>query len=182
MNNNFYYKNERCKFKIDDLNKMGILCNEENLNNQINYLYNEFKKIKNMNYILGKHKGCANAGLTFENLLGLNNHSLEIPDFNGIEIKTKKIFSNRCIKLFTSVPDGEELFEIKRLVNRFGYPDKIDRHFNVMCGEIFCNKLNRIGAKYLYKLDIDYKNEKIFLEIYNKKSKLIDKNISWSFI
>lgn len=162
------------------MEKIGLISNKE-ITESMFKLKNKFEEIKQRKYIKGTHKGAANAGHTFENLVGLVNHEFEIPDFAGIEIKTKKLFSKGHIGLFSSVPDGKSFFEIKRLVNNYGYPDSKERKFPVLCGDVYGNKRNFIGIKYQYKINVDKMNSKIILEIYDKYGKLIDNEIWWTF-
>ena len=46
------------------------------------------------------------------------------PDYNGIEIKTRRAYSKSAITLFNAVPDGKAPFEVERLKNTYGYPYK----------------------------------------------------------
>ena len=58
--------------------------------NNIDLLINKFNNIKNMGWVSSIKKGSAGIGLTFEHLIGVNENEFEIPDFNGIELKTKR--------------------------------------------------------------------------------------------
>ena len=60
----------------------------------IELLNNKFNSIKNMGWIQSIKKGSSGIGLTFEHLIGINENEFEIPDFNGIELKTKRSKSN----------------------------------------------------------------------------------------
>lgn len=162
----------------------------EIINKNLYNLKNNFEKIKKMHYIKGMYKGYGNAGRTFETLLGITNNTFDLPDFAtfsdkygyvGIEIKTKSVFNKNPINLFSAVPDGETFFETKRLVNTYGYPNHYDKKFLVLYGIVYGNKKNYIEIKYSYKLNIDYKNKKLILEIYNRSGKLIDNKTCWSF-
>ena len=67
---------------------------------------------------------------------------------------------------------------IERLKNNYGYPCKSDRNYKVIYIEAFGDKLNFAGVKYQYRIDVDRKDNKIYLCIYNKYSKLaFEKNI-----
>lgn len=147
----------------------------------INELKNKFIEIKNMGYVKAVNSNSSGIGITFEQLLKINSGNFEIPDFEGIEIKTRRKYSESGIILFTAVPDGPNLFETKRLKDTYGYPDRICREFPVLLGVVYGNKLTKIGIKYAYKLNVDRKNEKIFLQIYNLNGKIIEDNVYWSF-
>lgn len=56
--------------------------------------------------IEGKGKGYNSIGVTFEQLLGIEQNELEIADYEGIEIKTKRYNSKSYITLFSYAPEG----------------------------------------------------------------------------
>lgn len=66
----------------------------------MNKLKNKFETIKKLGWIKSIRKGSTGIGATFEKLLGINENSFEIPDFDGIEIKTKRNYSNSFTSLF----------------------------------------------------------------------------------
>ena len=82
-------------------------------------LNKEFQRIKSMGLIESKRKGATGIGYTFECLLNKQEESFDIPDYKGIEIKTKYIYSRGKIHLFCAAPDGDYLFENKRLVEKY---------------------------------------------------------------
>lgn len=147
----------------------------------IEKLKKEFERIRQKGYIKGISNDYSAIGRTFENELDLPENSFSIPDYYGIEIKTRRTYSKSYITLFTAVPDGENLFETERLKNTYGYPSKKDRNYKVIYIEAYGNKLNFGGIKYQYKLAISKTERKVFLEIYNKYNNLIERKIYWSF-
>lgn len=144
-------------------------------------LENEFYRIKKLGWIKSLRKGNTGIGYTFETLLGKKEENFCFPDFEGIEIKTKRIKSKSFISLFSANPDGDYLFMNKYLVNKYGYPNKIYKNFKVFNGEICGNKLNNIGYKYKFIINVDRKKEKINLKIYDRNGKYIEDIVSWSF-
>ena len=62
-------------------------------------LNKEFQRIKSMGLIESKRKGATGIGYTFECLLNKQEESFDIPDYKGIEIKTKYIYSRGKIWL-----------------------------------------------------------------------------------
>ena len=145
------------------------------------YLKEQFSYISSKGYIRGTSNGYSSIGRTFENELGLGENEFGIPDYNGIEIKTRRAYSKSAITLFNATPDGDKLFEIERLKNTFGYPCKKDRNYNVLYLEAYGNKLNFGGIKYQYKIEVDKQNRKIYLCVFDKYDNLIEKEVSWSF-
>lgn len=111
-------------------------------------LKKEFLKISKKGYIKGINNNYSSIGRTFENELKLSENEFSVPDYYGIEIKTRRAYSKSAITLFNATPDGEDLFEIERLKNNYGYPCKSDRNYKVIYIEAFGDKLNFAGVKY----------------------------------
>lgn len=144
-------------------------------------LQKKFKKIKSLGWIESKRNGSTGVGYTFENLLNIEENSLEIPDYNSIEIKTQRIKSKSYINLFNATPNSEQLFAIENLRNNYGYPDKILKNYKILHCDVFANKLENLGSKYKTKLKTDRKNKKIKLIILDNSLQIVDDKISWSF-
>ena len=68
-------------------------------------LKTKFEKIQNMGWIKSCCKGLGGIGNTLEELIGVNRNDFEIPDYFGIEIKTKRAYSISHTCLFSCVPD-----------------------------------------------------------------------------
>lgn len=143
----------------------------EDLNNKMN-------NIRNLGWIENKFNGTGAVGLMFENLIGKEKENFEIPDYKGIEIKTKLISSHPYIRLFSATPDSY-LFETKRIYQEYGFLNKNNKKIFRLC--IKANEIVSIKNHYYFKLDIDEYNNKIFLKILDNFSGTIDENISWSF-
>lgn len=71
--------------------------------------------INNNKWVKAIGKGSSSVGITLESLLGKERENFEIPDYYGIEIKTKYSTWEEYVTLFSAVPDSY-LFEIRRLV------------------------------------------------------------------
>lgn len=151
------------------------------MNSNILQLKKEFEKIAKKGYIKGIYNCLSSIGRTFENELHLPMNKEGIPDYYGIEIKTRRTYSKSDITLFNAVPDGEETLEVERLKNTYGYPYKKDRKYKVLYFDAYANKLTFGGVKYQYKIDIDRKEEKVYLCVYNRYEKLIERKVYWSF-
>lgn len=149
--------------------------------NNINDLKEKFLEIKNPKWIKSVNNSTSGIGLTFEKLLGKERESFEMPDYNGIEIKTHSSTSDSYITLFNATPDGDYLFEIPRLKDNYGYPDKIKRDSLVFMGNVNGRTAEFIGIKYKFKIKVGKKEEKIRLEIYDRNDNLIENEISWTF-
>ena len=144
-------------------------------------LKREFEKIKAKGYIKGIYNSSSSIGRTFEHELGLSMNKESVPDFNGIEIKTRRTYTKCFITLFSAVPDGKESLEVARITNKYGYPYHRDRRYKCLYAEVYGNRCNYGGRIYKYKIDVDYKEEKIFLCIYGYDGNLIERRVFWSF-
>ena len=143
----------------------------------IQNLQREFQRIKNKGYIKGITNDYSAIGRTFENELKLPENNFSIPDYYGIEIKTRRAYSKSYITLFNAVPDGENLFEVERLKETYGYPSKKDRNYKVLYIEVFGNRLNFGGIKYQYKLDVSRSERKVYLAVYNRYNTLLERKV-----
>ena len=148
---------------------------------ELNNLKQEFEKIKKMGYVKSTRSGFTGIGKTFEDLIGKNEDTLETPDYHGIEIKTKKSYSKSYTTLFNATPKGENEFEIKRLCNTYGYPDKILKNKKVLAVSVQANCSTLVANRFLFKLQVDYKKKKIFLDIRSRDMNLLEKNVYWDF-
>lgn len=150
------------------------------MNNIDDFIF-KFNKIKEKGWLKTIIKGNCGVGRTFEYYLGNQENSLEIPDYNGIEIKTKVSNKNLYTTLFNCKPESNFYNETERLKDTYGYSDKLYPNYLVLNNSIFCNKKTLIGNKYYFKLEIDKKEKKIFLNIFDLKGNLIEKEAHWDF-
>ncbi|MBE6152395.1 MAG: hypothetical protein E7165_03695 [Firmicutes bacterium] len=148
------------------------------------YMFQEIiektEKIIKKNWIKSLYHGTGGIGITFEKLLNIETNTLEIPDYNQIEIKTKLNNNKGYITLFSATPDSY-LFEIKRIQQLYGYPDSKQPKYKVFNLSFYYNKKTYISKSLYGKLNIDEKNKNISLLIFNKLDNLIDSDCSWSF-
>lgn len=144
-------------------------------------LNKEFERIKQKGYIKGIYNSPSSIGRTFENELGLSMNKESVPDYDGIEIKTRRTYSKSLITLLNVVPNGEKPLEISRLKDTYGYPYYKDRNYKCLYAEVYANKLNFSGRYYQYKIDVDRIDKKIYLCIHNINGKLVERKVYWSF-
>lgn len=140
----------------------------------------KFNKIKNYGWIKSIRKGSTGIGATFEMAMGLNENSLEIPDFNGIEIKTKRNYSNSFTSLFNYAPKAKDYQQVEKLKDKYGYPDKVLKKYKVLNKSLFCNMKIRV-SNYYFTLKVDRLSKKIILKIIDLYGKLIEDEIYWDF-
>lgn len=140
-----------------------------------------FNAIKEKGWIKGCVSGKGNIGRTFENELGCSENSLEIPDYNGIEIKTKLNFKKNYITLFTCKSESKFYNNTDRLKELYGYYDKELKNYKVLNTAAYCTRKVIINSKYQFKLNIDRNDKRIYLYVYDLKNNLIDKSSYWDF-
>lgn len=151
------------------------------MDNYIDYFYKKYNAIKNLGWVKSSRQGNDAVGRTFEDLLGREENSLEIPDFNGIEIKTKRSYSKSFIGLFNMTPNGSHYHEIERLRDTYVYMDTKSKKYKVLNNSVFCNMRTFIGIHYQFMLEVDRFNKKIFLCIFDVHGCLIEKDVYWDF-
>ena len=118
-------------------------------------LYKKFINIKQKGWIKSIRKGNNGVGLTFEYLLGIQQNELQIPDYNGIEIKTKRMSSRSYLILFSCTPTGPNYHELEIIKNMYGYPHKLLPQYKVLNNSVYANRENKIGSNFYFKLDVD---------------------------
>lgn len=150
------------------------------MNDAILELKNRTDEIINRGWVQSYCNGTSSVGLTFEKMLGKEIDRFELPDFKGIEIKTKLIGSSSCITLFSATPDSY-LFETKRLHSIYGYPDKSNINFKMFNISVVSNFKKRVSGKYFFQIHVNWNDKKVYLHIYNKNNELIDNFSAWSF-
>lgn len=144
-------------------------------------LYKKYQAIRKMDWIENMRNGYSGIGYTFETLIGKEEDTLPIPDYGEIEIKVNRTFSKNEIHLFTTVPDGDYLFPMERVLEKLGYPDKKYNFFKVLNMDFNCKEYTHIGKYRMAKIEIDRNNNKINLVAKDFKGQTIDVGISWSF-
>ena len=145
----------------------------------INELKSKLEEIINKKWIKGQNTGSSSAGFTLETLLGIPKNNFEIPDYNGIELKTRYGFFNKYITLFHSNPDSI-LFSIEYLKDNYGYPDKDFKDLKVF--NLSFDGRNETHIKnWSFKIKINYNKKIVSLLIFDRYSAELDDNIFWSF-
>lgn len=147
----------------------------------IQQLKEEFERVKTMGWIPAPHNRNNEQGSLFERLINKPEENFEIPDFEGIEIKTHMKCSQCTITLFHANPEGKEFFEVNRLCNRYGYPDSKIKTSRNLSGDVNTKEIRKMGLWYGYKLIIDRHKERVYLRIYNVHGKIMEEESYWDF-
>ncbi len=150
------------------MNEKNEIPNIENeIQKEIAELNKALYGIKKSGWHKTLRKGSGGIGKTLETLLGKEEDKNPLPDYKHFEIKTKKYGSLSYITLFSITPQNDlNEIEINRLVNNYGYPDKILNNCKILRSEIYANKKILIGNNYYFKLNI--KEERIYISIFYK--------------
>lgn len=154
---------------------------EEIVRENVRFLRKKFREIRNMEYVKSVRRGSTGIGATFEALLGKEEDSLEIPDFGGIEIKTRRGYSKSLINLFTAVPTGSTFYEVKRLRDMYGYPDSRDKNLKRLNTMAEAKELVQVGVFYHFGLRVDRELHRLILCVYDVNKRLIDDSTYWDF-
>ncbi len=153
----------------------------DKMTEELQRLKREFLKIKSMGYVKSTRKGPTGIGKTFEDLLGKKEDRLSEPDYHGIELKTKRAYTKSYITLFSATPQGEEQLQVKRLRDNYGYQIKPGSKLKCLNCSVQANCSTFVSGKYLFKLKIDWENEKVFLMISNQSFTMIEQKSYWTF-
>lgn len=149
--------------------------------NNIIKLKKDFERIKKTGWIKSVQKGYGGIGVTFEQILGINQNELEIPDYGDIEIKTKRSYSKSYSSLFNCTPTGPHYHEIERLKDKFGYPDKVLKECKVLYTNVCATEKIKVGLNFYFQLEVCKRQEKLFLKIFDKTNNVIEKIVYWDF-
>ena len=144
-------------------------------------LKRKFENIKGIGWIKSMRKGTTGIGYTFETILGKEEDSFPIPDYGSIEIKTRHRNSKFPIGLFNATPDGDYLFPMQRIYDRFAFPQHGNLKTRVFYASMNALEYTRAGMNYQFKLVVNRENENIKVIAFSKSTGTIDPNISWSF-
>lgn len=148
---------------------------------EINELVKKFNIIKEKGYVKSTCNHLGGIGITFEHMIGNNENDFEIPDYKGIEIKTKRAYSKSYTGLFNCVPTGPHFHEVERLKEKYGYPDKILKSYKILNTSVYTTEKTKVGIYYYFQLKVDRVKQKIYLNIYDFNNKLIENCVYWDF-
>lgn len=138
-----------------------------------------FNNIKDTKFTKSLRNGTTGIGYTFESLIGKNEDNSFFPDFEGIEIKTKLGYSKSPLTLFCLVPKKDNANAIRYIVNSFGYPTK-NSSFKSFRGNVYNKNNNIIANRYILKIKVDKKENKLVLIIKNIYLETIADDIYWN--
>ena len=123
----------------------------------------KFKKIQKRGYIKGMYQNKLNAGgLTLEYLFDKEIDNKYIPDFKGIELKTKARFSHYPYTLFTLPFDGPKKHEALDIATKYGKSTFSNTSYFIDV-QLKLNELVLVNNKYYFELKYD--KDKFYINI-----------------
>ncbi len=143
-------------------------------------LYIKFLEIRDRGWIRTFRNGFNGPGYTFEMLLGIKENYSELPDFEGIEIKTQKKNGSGKIALFNANPKSAIKDPIGIILEKLGYPDKDYPEYKVFNVSLYANEIKKCGNNYL-SINVNDKMKRIELCIQNYENNDLDINIYWPY-
>lgn len=153
----------------------------DEIREKIIILKKKFNAIEEKGWIRATSNGRGNIGMTFEKELGIIPNQFEIPDFAGIEIKTKQDDTTPFITLFSATFDGKYLFEMKRIAETYGEFDKFFVDKKILYRAVNSSFFSDVGNGIKFKIDVSYEDKKVYLLVYDCKNKLIERQSYWTF-
>lgn len=150
-------------------------------NKEIMYeLIEKFKEISSRGWVESRRNHNTGIGKTFEDLLEKKEDNLAEPDYYGIEIKTHRGASNSYTSLFTSSPTGPAKGENTRLREKYGHIDK-EYGLKTLHTSIFTNRKTNYFNTYQFQIEVNRKEEKVYLLVFDMDNNLIEKQTYWTF-
>ena len=150
------------------------------MNSDINNLIKKFNLIKNLGWIKSKRKGSTGIGYTFETLIGKEEEKFPVPDFGNIEIKTKNNSSKENITLFNATPDGDYLFPIKYLYEKYGFRSIKEPNCKVFYATISTEE-KYAGKNYRFRLNLDDNKKEIRIIAIDKTGRMENTYVTWTY-
>ncbi len=146
----------------------------------IKELREKFMKIKAVPFHKSLRRGTTGIGYTFETLLNKKEDFSFLPDYKGIEIKTKLGYSTSPLTLFSLGPkkEGENSYAIY-LLKQFGYLGRNNHALKRFISDIYSNKLVRIRGNLLWTTRLDLTHNKLKIVILNYDLKVVDDTWEW---
>ncbi|MCX6148312.1 MAG: MvaI/BcnI family restriction endonuclease [Candidatus Kapabacteria bacterium] len=140
----------------------------------------EFKKIKDQNFIDSNRKHNTGIGKTFEDLLGIKENNTKEPDYEGFEIKTQRLKSKSKITLVTKSPT-EPKNANSYLKANYGKPHKVFKEVNIIHFSTFGNDFRPKKSNIQFKLDVNRIDKQIHLIVKNVELGSCDNSIFYTF-
>lgn len=120
----------------------------------IQELKKKLEAIKNMGFVKTHRAGDTGIGKTLEDLLGIKENNIRLPDIGDIELKAKRIGSDSMLTLATKTPQPKGTN--RKLFEQYKYKDK-EGYYNLH-STVYGSRVNPQGFR------VKYQDGKLFLE------------------
>ncbi|MBR4262180.1 MAG: hypothetical protein IKQ35_02305 [Bacilli bacterium] len=143
-------------------------------------LYIKFLDIKDRGWIKTFKSGFNGSGYTFETLLGIKENYLDLPDYEGIEIKTQKKNGTGKLSLLNINPKAQKGDAIEIILNKLGYPDRDYPDYKVFNVSLYANEIKKCGNNYI-SINVNDRMKRIELCIQDYEKNELDLNVHWPY-
>lgn len=151
------------------------------LDENIKKLLVEFYLIQCKGWVKSQGKGTSAAGRTLEYLLGKKEDAKSLPDYYGIELKTKLCTSNYPLRLFSAVLDNRPNV-MNELYEKCSWKRTRNEGERELFDFISSTKFSNTHRKYAFKLKVNRPKRRVELLMYNNWNKTsVYNDMSWSF-
>jgi len=148
----------------------------------IDKLKKEFFRIKKIGFVECTITNNTDGGIgnTFEDLLGVAENNKKEADFKGFEVKSKRLFNNSYVSLFTKSPDNPKRANSYLRENFGEIRDENHSDKKKLYASVFGHRASTVYSKYKMKLKVDTKSKKLGLIINDLKDRNLS-TVSWDF-
>lgn len=150
-------------------------------NTKYDKLINNFISINKKGWNESVCNDTGGVGLTFEKLLDKKADSMFFPDYYGTEIKCTTRYSRYPISLFSKSFDGPLLYEMNRILEKYGKNDRVYYDKKLLNTSLRVNEKVLVNNKYFFELKLDYNQKKMFLFIYDIAGTLLENSVYIDF-
>lgn len=150
-------------------------------NTKYDKLINNFISINKKGWNESVCNDTGGVGLTFEKLLDKKADSMFFPDYYGTEIKCTTRYSRYPISLFSKSFDGPLLYEMNRILEKYGKNDGVYHDKKLLNTSLRVNEKVLVNNKYFFELKLDYNQKKMFLFIYDIAGTLLENSVYIDF-
>jgi len=146
-------------------------------------LKKEFNRIKKMGFVECTRPNNTDGGIgnTFEDLLGVAENNKKVADFEGFEVKSKRLFNSSYVSLFTKSPDYPKKANSYLRENFGEIRDENHSTKKKLYASVFGHRESIVYSKYKMKLYVDRQNNKLDLVIKDMKDNILE-TVSWELL
>lgn len=145
-------------------------------------MIDRFHKVKECGWVKSRRKNNTGIGKTFEDYVGVVENNLDKPDLFGYEIKSHRSASSSFVTLFTKSPSYPRRGANAKLRDSFGDCYEENPKLKRLHTSIYADKFNVYNNKYLFRLEVDDGDRRIYVAVYDMDSRqLINREVYYTF-